>query len=213
LLNKYQIKTVLNILYKMYPNAKCEFNHSNNFELLISTVLSAQTTDKKVDEVTLKLFDKYNSPQKFLSLSQEELETKIKEIGLYRNKAKHILSLCRDLISKFNGEVPNTMEQLMSLAGVGRKTSNIVLSSVFNIPAIAVDTHVFRVSNRIGLAEGKNVSVVENQLMNNIPKNQWIKTHYTLIYYGRSLCKAIKPNCEECKINNLCEFYSNDIKY
>ena len=210
MLDKDQIQAVLNILYKMYPNAKCEFNHS---ELLIATVLSAQTTDKKVDDVTLELFDKYNSPQKFLSLSQEELATKIKKIGLYRNKAKHSLSLCRDLIDKFNGEVPNNIEQLMSLAGVGRKTSNIVLSSAFNIPTIAVDTHVFRVSNRIGLAEGKNVSVVENQLMNNISKKQWIKTHYTLIYHGRDSCKARKPNCEECKINNFCEFYSNDIQY
>lgn len=211
MLNKDKIQTVLNILYKIYPNARCEFNHSNNFELLISTVLSAQTTDKNVDEVTLKLFDKYNSPRKFLSLSQDELETKIKKTGLYRNKAKHILSLCNDLINNFDGEVPNTMEQLMSLDGVGRKTSNLVLCSAFNIPAIAVDTHVFRVSNRIGLAEGKNVLVVENQLMKNIPKKQWIQTHYTLVYHGRNLCNARNPNCKECKINNLCEFYSNVI--
>jgi endonuclease III len=206
MLNKLQIQATLNDLFEMYPNAKCELNHSSPFELLVATVLSAQTTDKKVNEVTARLFDKYKTPEDFLNLSQEQLELEIKEIGLYKTKSKHILSLCKSLVENYNSEVPSTMEELITLDGVGRKTSNVVLSNAFDVPAIAVDTHVFRVANRIGLAEGKDVTKVEDQLMNNIPKEQWVLAHHTLIFHGRSLCSARKPKCSECRINNICEF-------
>ena len=209
MLNKKEIELVLNKLYDMYPDAECELKHTNSFELLIATVLSAQTTDKKVNQVTEKLFKEYKEPKDFLSMNQEDLEVKIKEIGLYKSKAKHILSLCISLVDNFNSEVPSTMEELISLDGVGRKTANVVLSNAFNVPAFAVDTHVFRVSNRIGLAPGKDVLAVENQLMKNVSKDKWIKTHHTLIFHGRKACKAIKPICGECGINNVCEFYKN----
>ena len=207
MLNKEQIKLVIERLYKMYPDAECELRHTNSFELLISTVLSAQTTDKKVNQVTEKIYQEFKTPRDFVTLNQEELEVKIKEVGLYKSKSKHILSLCKVLIEKFNSTVPSTMLELMSLDGVGRKTANVVLSNAFNIPAFAVDTHVFRVANRIGLSNGKDVSVVENQLMKNIPKELWIITHHTLIFHGRRTCKARKPLCEQCTVNNLCKFY------
>lgn len=212
MLDEEKIHIVLEHLYQIHPNAECELVHSNSFELLIATVLSAQTTDKKVNEVTEMLFKKYNTPEKFLELTQEELELKIKVIGLYKSKAKNILSLCRALIINFNSEVPSTMEELITLSGVGRKTANVVLSNAFNVPAFAVDTHVFRVSNRIGLSSGKDVLEVENQLMKNIPKELWIKTHHTLIFHGRRICKAIKPICVECGIAIWCEYYSGTIK-
>jgi endonuclease III len=207
MLNKEKTKLVLEKLYEMYPDAECELRHTNAFELLISTVLSAQTTDKKVNQVTEKLYQEFKTPQDFLTLKQEELEVKIKEIGLYKSKAKHILSLCKVLLEDFNSKVPCTMLELMSLDGVGRKTANVVLSNAFNIPAFAVDTHVFRVANRIGLSNGKDVSVVEDQLMKKIPKELWIITHHTLIFHGRRICKARNPLCQECEINNLCKFY------
>jgi endonuclease III len=208
MLNKEQIKLVVEKLYEMYPDAECELTHTNPFELLISTVLSAQTTDKKVNQITEKIYKEFKTPQDFLTLTQEELEVKIKEIGLYKSKAKHILSLCKVLVESFNSEVPSTMEELISLDGVGRKTANVVLSNAFNIPAFAVDTHVFRVANRIGLSNGKDVSVVENQLMKKIPKDLWIITHHTLIFHGRRICKAIKPLCNDCGVNHLCNFYN-----
>ena len=209
MLSKKKIEVVLKKLYEMHPEAECELVHSNAFELLIATVLSAQTTDKKVNQVTEKLFLEYKTPEDFLNLSQEELEIKIKEIGLYKSKAKHILSLCEDLIVKFNSQVPDNMEDLTSLAGVGRKTANVVMSNAFNIPAFAVDTHVFRVANRIGIADGKEVLQVEQQLMKNVPKNLWIITHHTLIFHGRRICKAAKPGCEICGISEYCKYYNS----
>lgn len=207
LLSKKQIKEVLNILYETHPNAQCELNYNTPFELLVSTILSAQATDKKVNEVTARLFKKYNTPFQFVELSQEQLELEIKEIGLYKNKAKNILAMCAALIKDHNGIVPADKEQLMKLAGVGNKTANVVISNAFNIPAMAVDTHVFRVSNRIGLTNAKTVEATEEQLMKAVPKVDWIKTHHTLIFHGRRICKAIKPNCEECPINMQCKFF------
>ena len=208
MLNKEQIKIVLEKLYEMYPDAECELRHTNAFELLISTVLSAQTTDKKVNQVTEKLYGEFKTPQDFMTLEQEDLELKIKEIGLYKSKSKHILSLCKSLMENFNSTVPCTMEELISLDGVGRKTANVVLSNAFNVPAFAVDTHVFRVANRIGLSNGKDVITVENQLMKKVPKSLWILSHHTLIFHGRRLCKARKPLCQECGINHICKFYN-----
>ena len=207
ILSENEVIIVLEKLFHMYPDAKCELNYSTSFELLIATVLSAQTTDKKVNQVTEVLFKEYNKPKDFLRLTQEELENKIREIGLYKGKAKHILSLCNSLIQNFNGDVPKTMEELMSLDGVGRKTANVVLSNAFDIPAFAVDTHVFRVSNRIGICNGKDAKEVEFQLVRKIPKELWIVSHHTLIFHGRKICKSAKPICNRCDINDLCELY------
>jgi len=196
-------------LKEKYPKAKCELNFNNTFQLLIATILSAQTTDKKVNEVTEDLFKKYKTPEDFLTLTQSELEEKIKKIGLYRNKAKNILDMCRILVEKFNGEVPNNMDDLISLPGVGRKTANVVLSNGFGIPAIAVDTHVFRVANRIGLANSDNVLETEKQLMSILPKYMWSLAHQLLIWHGRRICEARKPKCEICPLTSECYFFND----
>lgn len=203
------VKEILDILHETYPEAKCELLHRNPFELLVATILSAQTTDKKVNAVTRYLFEKYNTPYDLLTLKQSELEHMIKEIGLYRNKAKNILEMCRQLIEMHHGEVPSNMEDLVKLAGVGRKTANVVLSNAFGVPAIAVDTHVFRVSNRIGLAHSQNVEETERQLMDVIPKRRWSEAHHLLIWHGRRICEARKPKCGICPISGHCEYYRN----
>lgn len=210
ILEKKNQKTiiVLKKLKALYPEAKCELIHANKFELLIATMLSAQSTDKKVNEVTKILFNKYKTPEDFVSLSNEELENQIKEIGLYRNKTKNIQAACEKLIKDFAGEVPGNLDDLMSLPGVGRKTANVVLSNGFGIPAIAVDTHVFRVSNRIGLAKSDKIEETENQLMNTIPKSMWSLAHHLLIWHGRRICHARKPKCEICTILELCDYYN-----
>jgi endonuclease-3 len=208
-MKKDNVKEILDILEETYPDAKCELVHKNPFELLIATVLSAQTTDKKVNEVTKKMFNKYKTPYDFIKLKQEELEKEIKEIGLYKNKSKNIIGLSNMLINEFNGEVPKTKEELIKLPGVGRKTANVVLSNAFNVPAIAVDTHVFRVSNRIGIAESEDVIKTEEQLMENIPKERWSKAHHLLIFHGRRICIARNPKCEKCTIASYCKYYSN----
>jgi len=205
-------REILDILYEMYPDAHCELEHETPFQLLIATVLSAQTTDKKVNQVTRKLFSKYKNPQDFAALDYGDLEKEIKEIGLLRNKAKNIVNLSRDLIAKFNGEVPRTHEELMSLPGVGRKTANVVLSNAYGIPALAVDTHVFRVSNRIGLATASNVEETEKQLTKEIPKDEWIKAHHSLIFHGRRICKAQNPNCAQCALASRCREYKKNNK-
>jgi endonuclease III len=203
---------ILDILEETYPDAHCELIHENPFELLIATVLSAQTTDKKVNQVTEKLFKKYNTPEAFAKLEQEELEKEIREIGLYKNKAKNIIALSKILIERYNSRVPDTMDELIKLPGVGRKTSNVVLSNAFGVPAIAVDTHVFRVSNKIGLAKAKDVTDTEEQLMKNIPRERWSKAHHLLIFHGRRTCSARKPNCSECTLNAYCKEYEKNNK-
>lgn len=199
---------ILDKLKELYPDAKCELIHSNNFELLIATMLSAQSTDKKVNQVTKKLFNKYKTPEDFLSLSNESLENQIKEIGIYRNKTKNILAMCEKLIKDFGGDVPGNLEDLISLPGVGRKTANVVLSNGFGVAAIAVDTHVFRVSNRIGIAKSDKIDETENQLMNAIPQNMWSLSHHLLIWHGRRICHARNPKCEICTILELCDYYN-----
>ncbi|NLK94435.1 MAG: endonuclease III [Clostridiales bacterium] len=203
---KKRTKEILQILKETYPDAKCELNHETPFQLLVATILSAQTTDKKVNQVTEKLFKDYPDLKSFLKINNEELEEKIKEIGLYRNKAKNIILMCNQLNEKFNGEVPSNMEDLMSLAGVGRKTANVVLSNAFNVPSIAVDTHVFRVANRLDLASSDNVLEVEKQLQKELPKNEWSLTHHLLIFHGRRCCIARKPKCRECPLEKICRY-------
>ncbi|BFK82189.1 endonuclease III [Clostridium baratii] len=203
---KKRTKEILDILKETYPDAKCELNYETPFQLLVATILSAQTTDKKVNEVTKDLFKEYPDVDSFLKLTNEELEERIKQIGLYRNKAKNLVLMCRQLKENFNGEVPKTMEEIMSLAGAGRKTANVVLSNAFGVPSIAVDTHVFRVSNRLDLANSENVLEVEKQLMKEIPKREWSLTHHLLIFHGRRCCTAKKPKCSECPLNHICRW-------
>ena len=175
------------------------------YELLIAVILSAQCTDERVNKVTKVLFEKYDTPEKMLTLSQTELEKYIFSCGFYRMKAEHILSASADIINKFGGKVPDNLDDLQSLAGVGRKTANVVYSVAFHGNAIAVDTHVFRVSNRLGLASAKDVLNVEKQLMAIIDEKDWSRSHHYLIYLGRSFCKSQSPNCKECPVSALCE--------
>lgn len=205
-MKKENIENVISVLEHTYKDAKCGLNFKNPYELLIATMLSAQCTDERVNVVTEELFKKYNSAEAMVTLTQEKIGEKIKSCGLYKNKSKNILAASYDILNKFNGKVPNTMEDLVSLPGVGRKTANVVLANAFGIPAIAVDTHVFRVSNRIGIAKGKNVDIVEKELMNNIPKEKWSDTHHYLIWHGRKICKARKPQCNECPVAPYCEY-------
>ncbi len=211
MLTKEEAKKVIDILLELYPDAKAELNFSNPFELLIATILSAQTTDVQVNKVTEKLFKDYKTPQDFIKLSEEELAEKIKSLGFYKNKSKNILATCRILVEKYQGQVPDTREELMKLPGVGRKTANVVISNVFNKQAIAVDTHVFRVSNRIGLAHSDNVFDTEKDLMNNIDESMWSKAHHLLIFHGRRVCKSRKPLCEKCPLTDYCLYYKREI--
>ena len=208
---KKRTKEILEILKEDYPDAKCELNHESPFQLLVATILSAQTTDKKVNEVTETLFRDYPDLDAFLTLSVEELEERIKQIGLYRSKAKNLVMMCNQLKEKFNGEVPKTMEEITSLAGAGRKTANVVLSNAFGVPSIAVDTHVFRVSNRLAMANSDNVLEVEKQLQKELPKKEWSLTHHLLIFHGRRCCIARNPKCEICNLTKYCKYYK-DIK-
>ncbi len=184
---------------------KPALNFSTPYELLVAVILSAQCTDERVNKITAKLFRDYNTPEKMVTLSQEQLEKYIFSCGLYKSKAKNILQTSRDILEKFNGQVPATLSELTLLAGVGRKTANVVHSVAFGGNAIAVDTHVFRVSNRIGLANAKNVLSTEKALMKILEQSVWSKAHHYLIYLGRSYCKAGKPNCDNCPINDKCD--------
>lgn len=196
---------ILAILHELYPDAKPELDYNNAFELLIAAILSAQCTDKRVNMVTAELFPMYSTPYDFADLSPDELEPHIRTCGLYRAKAHNITEACKLIVSEFSGRVPETREELMRLPGVGRKVANVVLSNAFGVPAIAVDTHVFRVSNRIGLANASTVDKTEKQLMENIPREEWSIAHHLLIFHGRRVCHAKKPKCNECKLNGICE--------
>lgn len=206
---KDNILEIINRVDELYVNPKCELNFSNNYELLVAVILSAQCTDKRVNQVTSELFKEFNAPEKMVMLSQDELENKIRSCGFFHNKAKHILDMSKDLIQKFGGKVPGEKEKLLSLAGVGEKTANVVLAVGFNVPAIAVDTHVFRVSNRLGLANAKDVTKTQKQLEKALPKDKWIKFHYALVLHGRYVCKAQRPNCDGCELKDYCKFYKN----
>ena len=205
-MNTQDKKTTLSILQSLYPDAKPALIYHSAYELLVAVVLSAQCTDERVNKVTKVLFEKYNTPQSMLTLSQSELESYIFSCGFYRMKAQHILSASKDIIEKYQGEVPSTIEALMSLDGVGKKTANVVYSVAFGGDAIAVDTHVFRVSNRLGLAKGKTPLEIEAGLQKAIPKTDWSKAHHWLIYHGRRVCHSQKPECSTCTLNTLCDY-------
>ncbi len=211
MLTKEEIKEVIDILLELYPDAKAELNFTSDFELLIATILSAQCTDVQVNKTTEKLFKDYNKPEDYLQLTEEELGQKIRSCGFYKTKSRNILATCNLLIEKFDGQVPDTLEELTTLPGVGRKTANVVLSNAFSKPAIAVDTHVFRVSNRIGLADSKNVLDTEKDLMKNIDKEMWSKAHHLIIFHGRRICKARRPLCEKCPLTDYCFYFKGRI--
>jgi endonuclease-3 len=202
-----RVTRVLDVLQEMFPNAQCELHHNNGFELLVAVMLSAQTTDKSVNELTTKLFTKYKKPQDYIDTPLQELEQDLRRIGLYKNKAKNIQSMCRILMDEFNGTVPSSQDALERLPGVGRKTANVVLSVWYDVPRIAVDTHVERVSKRLKLAYLKDsVRTVEEKLMRKIPKNKWSDTHHKMIFFGRYHCTARNPQCENCKLQDLCRY-------
>ncbi len=199
-------KEILERLSQMYPDAKCALDHSNAFELLIATMLSAQCTDARVNIVTGRMFPTHNRPEHFAAITPDQIGEMIRDCGLWQSKAKNIHETCRILLDQHGGEVPPSMEELVKLPGVGRKTANVVLSNAFGVPAIAVDTHVFRVSNRLGLADAESVEQTEQQLMRRIPKEQWSPAHHWLIHHGRQVCDARKPRCSECPLLDLCKY-------
>lgn len=205
MLNNTQIRYCLDKIGEMYPDAHCELNHSNPFELVIAVALSAQCTDVLVNKVTKNLFQKYKTPEDYLAVPLEELQNDIRSIGLYRNKAKNIQKLCQLLLDEYEGIVPNDRDELTKLPGVGRKTANVVVSVAYGVPAIAVDTHVERVSKRLAICRRKDsVLEVEKTLMRKIPQEEWSVTHHRLIFFGRYHCKAQNPQCEICPLLDLC---------
>ncbi|EGL82231.1 endonuclease III [Caldalkalibacillus thermarum TA2.A1] len=205
MLTKKQIRHVLDTIAKMFPDAHCELNHSNPFELTIAVMLSAQCTDQMVNKVTKELFNKYRTPEDYVRVPLEELEQDIRQIGLYRNKAKNIKKMCQILIEKYNGEIPRSREELVQLPGIGRKTANVIMSTAFGDPAIAVDTHVERVTKRLGICRWKDTPLqVEKTLMKKVPKEEWAITHHRLIFFGRYHCKAQNPQCHVCPLFELC---------
>jgi endonuclease III len=200
-----KVRHILDTVAGMFPQAHCELHHSNPFELTIAVLLSAQSTDESVNKVTASLFQKYKSPADYVAVPLEELEQDIRRIGLFRNKAKNIQSLCSILIERYDSQLPERHEQLVELPGVGRKTANVVVSNAFGVPAIAVDTHVERVSKRLGLAHpDDSVLQVEQKLMKKVPRQEWTETHHRLIFFGRYHCKAQNPQCGECPLFDVC---------
>jgi endonuclease-3 len=205
LVTKAQMRRILDTLAEMFPDAHCELHHSNPFELTIAVLLSAQCTDALVNKVTPHLFAKYKTPEDYLSVPLEELEQDIRSIGLYRNKAKNIQKLALMLLEDYGGEIPQEHSELVKLPGVGRKTANVVVSTAFGVPAIAVDTHVERVSKRLGIARWKDTPLqVEETLMKKVPRDEWSITHHRMIFFGRYHCKAQNPQCQVCPLLDMC---------
>ncbi len=201
-------REILSELERLYPDAQPALKYKTPYELLVAVILSAQCTDERVNKVTEVLFKEHNTPESMLTLSQEELEKYIFSCGFYRNKAAHILSASKDIVEKFGGKVPSDHAQLKSLAGVGQKTANVVYAVAFGGDAIAVDTHVFRVSNRLGLAHADTPEKTEKQLNEAIPKKDWSRAHHWLIYHGRRVCHSQKPDCANCTLNKYCQYYN-----
>ena len=210
MLEKDKIKEVLDRLEETYPDAECALHHQNVFQLIVAVALSAQTTDKSVNVVTPALFEKYPDADALAAADVEEVSEYIKRIGMYKTKAKNIVGMAQKLVSDYGGQVPEDYDALVSLPGVGRKTANVVLSVGFGHQRIAVDTHVFRVANRIGLVHEKDVLKTELALMERIPEERWSRTHHSLIFHGRQCCDARKPKCDDCPINTLCEYINGE---
>ena len=206
MVKKEDINKILDILEETYPQAECDLDHQNVYQLIVAVALSAQTTDKSVNQVTPALFEKYPTPYELAVADPEEVAQYIKRIGMYKTKSKNIVGLAKSLVENFGGQVPDDYGALVSLPGVGRKTANVVLSVGFGHQRIAVDTHVFRVANRIGLVHEKDVLKTELALMDRIPEERWSRTHHSLIFHGRQCCDARKPKCDQCPIVEYCEY-------
>ena len=201
---------ILDELKKMHPDAGCELNYGTPFELLVAVILSAQCTDKRVNEVAKDLFKKYNTPEQYATMTPAELEQLIHSCGFFHNKAVNIIGAAKGIVDRFGGEVPKTMAELTSLPGVGRKTASVVMTVAFDEPAMPVDTHVFRVSGRLGLSHGKNPEQVEKDLKDLYPPSDWNIVHHTLIFHGRYICKALRPNCSECTLTEYCPYFKEN---
>ena len=201
---------ILDELKKMHPDAGCELNYGTPFELLVAVILSAQCTDKRVNDVTKDLFKKYNNPEQYATMTPAELEPLIHSCGFFHNKAVNIIGAAKGIVDRFGGEVPKTMAELTSLPGVGRKTASVVMTVAFDEPAMPVDTHVFRVSGRLGLSHGKNPEQVEKDLKDLYPPSDWNIVHHTLIFHGRYICKALRPNCSECTLTEYCPYFKEN---
>ncbi|MCL5036641.1 MAG: endonuclease III [Chloroflexi bacterium] len=200
-----RVKIIVDKLIKEYPHARTELDYRTPLQMLVATILSAQCTDERVNKVTKSLFKKYRSAEDYMNVPREELEEDIRPTGFFRNKAKSVQGAARMLVEKFNGKVPDTMEELLQLPGVARKTANVVLSNAFGkAEGIAVDTHVIRVSGRLGLTKEENPDRIEKDLMKLIPKDKWIDINHSLILHGRRVCKARKPLCRQCVVGDYC---------
>lgn len=208
--SQVNISKIIDIFNELYPDPKTELNFETPFQLLVATILSAQTTDRQVNRITERLFQDYPTPADAAQLTPEQLEEYIKSCGLYHNKAKNIVETSRMLVQNHNSLVPDNFEDLIRLPGVGRKTANVVLANAFGKEAIAVDTHVFRVANRLGLANADTPDKTENDLKKVIPSNLWNKAHHWLILHGRSTCRAVSPKCSECSLKEYCRYANND---
>ncbi len=202
---------ILDTLAKDFPNAKSELNFNSPFQLLVAVILSAQCTDKRVNLVTPRLFEVAPDAKTLAQLPQEQIEEIIHSCGFYHSKATYLKQMSQDIVNRFGGEVPNNIDDLRTLAGVGRKTANVVYAVGFGGQAIAVDTHVYRVSNRLGIANAKNVLDTEKQLMQAIPKEQWADSHHYLLLHGRYVCKAQNPQCQRCSVKDFCKHYKENV--
>lgn len=207
-----EIKEILDLLEIQYPDAECELHYTTPFELLVATILSAQCTYVRVNKVTDEMFKVYNTPKQFAELSEEEIGEMIKTCGLYKSKAKKIKMTSEILYNDYNSEVPDSLEELVKFPGVGRKTAGVVLSNAFGHPAIPVDTHVFRIVNRIGIVETSTPEKTEFALMEVLPKERWSKAHHLFIFLGRRMCKARKPECTDCPIKKHCNYFLEIVK-
>lgn len=207
-----EINEILDLLEIQYPDAECELHYTTPFELLVATILSAQCTDVRVNKVTDEMFKVCNTPKQFAELSEEEIGEMIKTCGLYKSKAKKIKMTSEILYNDYNSEVPDSLEELVKFPGVGRKTAGVVLSNAFGHPAIPVDTHVFRIVNRIGIVETSTPEKTEFALMEVLPKERWSKAHHLFIFLGRRMCKARKPECTDCPIKKHCNYFLEIVK-
>ncbi len=208
---KERQELILTTLEKVYQGMGTALHYHNPFELLVAVIMSAQCTDERVNKITARIFPQYNTPEKMAALKQEEMEALIHDCGLFRAKARNILGTSHQLLAEFDGKVPDNVEDLMTLPGVGKKTANVIVSIIYGVPAIAVDTHVFRVAHRLGLAQGADPLAVEAELMKAIPRDKWSAAHHWLIWHGRKICKARKPLCSECPVLDWCPYKGKEI--
>lgn len=211
-LTKAQKQVILAKLEETYKDTKTALNYNSPFELLVAVILSAQCTDERVNVITARLFPRLNTPEKMGALTQEQMEEEIRDCGLYHAKAKNILGACHMLVERFNSTIPSDIKTLMELPGVGQKTANVVASIIYNVPAIAVDTHVFRVSHRLGMAKGADPLATEKELQKAIPMEKWSDAHHWFIWHGRKICKARKPLCSQCVLLEECPFKEKNLK-